>query len=108
MEEVRNGLGTEALDSLSKHFAEQYCSVSKLHVSAFKRHELIRLLPGIHTVLTEVQSSPSSKSVNALAKALAGARCLTSGAEFNVDQESQCMQKFTKSTRCASAQRPAR
>ena len=37
---------------------------------------------------------PSSKSVNALAEALAEARCLTSGAEFSPDQESQYMQKF--------------
>ena len=96
MEEVRNGLGTVAPDSLSNNFAEQDLSLERLHASTLKRHELVSSLMAMHPLLSYFISAPSSGSVHALAMAFAEARCLTSGAEFSPDQKSQCMQQFAK------------
>ena len=58
MEEVRNGLGTEALDSLSENFYDQGLALSKLRASTLNRHELVSSFPALHPILTSVISAP--------------------------------------------------
>ena len=58
MEEVRNGLGTVALDSLIKNFVEQDLSLRKLRASTLKRHELVSSLMAMRTLLTYFISAP--------------------------------------------------
>ena len=106
MEEVRNGLGTEALDSLSMNFNEQGLALSKLRASTLNRHGLVSSFPKLHSIFTSVLSAPDPQNLNELAKALAESRHLTRRAALSPEQESHCMRQFAsidEMCRCSDA-----